>query len=70
MKYNEKISIWRKITKQPICQDKEKDQWIFYCPYCHTWEKGTRHGYTSEFWSQMYFECENGHRTEAPGWWK
>jgi len=70
MLINKKISIMQKITKQPKCIDNEKDIWIFYCAYCHKWEIGTRHGYTSVFSSQMYFECENGHRIEAPGWWK
>jgi len=69
-KTNKEISIWQKITKQPKCIDKKKDLWIFYCSHCHRWYKGTRHGYSSTFIGQMYFECDNGHKTEAPGWWK
>ena len=66
----EKINLWMKLTKSPKLLNKEKDLWFFYCQFCYRWEKGTRHGYTSEFWSQMYFECDNGHKIEAPGWWK
>jgi hypothetical protein len=67
---SEKVTFLMKITKSPKRIDIEKDLWIFYCPYCHRWERGTRHGYSSMFLSQLYFECENGHRIEAPGWWK
>jgi len=66
----EKISLWMKITKQPKCIKEEKDLWIFYCPYCKKWYHGTRHGYSSSFIGQMYFECVKGHRVEAPAWWK
>jgi len=64
----DKITLIMKLTKSPKLIDREKDQWIYYCKFCKKWYKGTRHGYTSEFLSQMYFECENGHRIEAPGW--
>jgi len=64
---SEKVTFLMKITKSPKLIDKEKDQWIFYCPYCHRWERGTRHGYSSIFLSQMYFECKGEHRIEAPG---
>ena len=64
------INLWMKITKQSKCIDKEKDLWIFYCPYCKKWYQGTRYGYSSSFIGQMYFECDKGHRVEAPAWWK
>ena len=64
------VTFLMKITKSPKRIDIEKDQWIFYCPYCHTWEKGTRHDYSSMFLSQLYFEFKGGHRIEAPGWRK
>ncbi|MFP3257301.1 MAG: hypothetical protein RXO36_05840 [Candidatus Nanopusillus acidilobi] len=67
---SEKVTFLMKITKQPKCIDRQNDLWVFYCPFDKKWCKGTRHGYTSEFWSQMYFECKNNHRIEAPGWWK
>jgi len=66
----DKITFIMRLTKSPKLIDVEQDLWIFYCSYCHRWCKGTRHGYNSDFFSQAYFECENGHRTEAPGWWK
>ena len=67
---NKKITLWMKITKSPKRIDKEKDLWIFYCPYCKRWYQGTRHGYSSLFFTQMYFKCDKGHRIEAPVWWK
>jgi len=67
---SEKVTFLMKITKQPKCIDRQNDLWVFYCPFDKKWCKGTRHGYTSEFWSEMYFECEDGHKIEAPGWWK
>jgi len=62
----EKISLWRKITKRPKLIDVEQDLWIFYCPYCKRWEQGIRKSYTSDFSSKFYFECKEGHRIKAP----
>jgi hypothetical protein len=67
---NEKISFWMKLTKSPKLIDAEQDIWIFYCPIDKKWHKGMRHGYTDQFYTQMYFECEDGHIIPAPGWWK
>jgi len=66
---DKKINLWMKITKSSKCIDKKNDIWLFYCPYCKKWYQGFRHGYTSEFYSQMYFECDKGHKIEAL-WWK
>jgi len=63
---NEKISLWMRLTKSPKRIDIEQDIWIFYCPYCKRWEKGTRHSYNSIFRPEKYFECEYGHIIDAP----
>lgn len=57
--------------KIPHKIDEEKDTWEFYCPDCRKWQTGGRHGYTSKFFSGMYFTCpECDMDIEAPGWWK
>ncbi|MGC8584855.1 MAG: hypothetical protein ACP5L4_01870 [Thermoplasmata archaeon] len=55
------------IFKRPKLIDKKNDIWTFYCPTCHEWRIDYRHGYSSRFFSQMYFHCEKcGNDIEAP----
>ncbi len=47
--------------------DKKEDVWIVKCPACHSIFKDRRHGYSSNFWTGLYFQCPYcGNRTTAP----